>query len=83
MEAPSFVSRARIALHSAAAKAERVLTDWKSDLDCELSPPKEFKNESPTREGESKSIDEVKHSKWMPANLRSSKNGRKDLRIYD
>ncbi|KAK8527210.1 hypothetical protein V6N13_085063 [Hibiscus sabdariffa] len=69
MEAPSFVSRARIAFHSAAAKAERVLTDLKSDLDCELSPPREFKNESPTREGESKSIDEIKHSKWMPANL--------------
>ncbi|KAK4804884.1 hypothetical protein SAY86_004701 [Trapa natans] len=29
---PSFVSRARTALHSAAAKAERVLTDIKSDL---------------------------------------------------
>ncbi|KAL4271982.1 hypothetical protein GQ457_13G002130 [Hibiscus cannabinus] len=70
MEAPSFVSRARLAFHSAAAKAERVLTDLKSDLDCELSYPKEFKNESPTRDGESKkSIHEVKHSKWMPANL--------------
>ncbi|XP_039058785.1 rab3 GTPase-activating protein catalytic subunit-like isoform X2 [Hibiscus syriacus] len=69
MEAPSFVSRARIALHSAAAKAERVLTDLKSDLDCELSYPNEFKNESPTREDESKSIHEIKHSKWMPANL--------------
>ena len=32
MEAPSFVSKARTALHSAAAKAERVITDIKSDL---------------------------------------------------
>ncbi|KAE8688630.1 Rab3 GTPase-activating protein catalytic subunit isoform 5 [Hibiscus syriacus] len=75
MEAPSFVSRARIALHSAAAKAERVLTDLKSDLDCELSYPNEFKNESPTREDDSKALtfcqvlSMVKHSKWMPANL--------------
>ncbi|KAG4161638.1 hypothetical protein ERO13_D01G068300v2 [Gossypium hirsutum] len=69
MEPPSFVSRARIAFHSAAAKAERVLTDLKSDLDSDRLSPKEFKNESPTREAESKSIHEVKHSKWMPANL--------------
>ncbi|KAE8680227.1 Rab3 GTPase-activating protein catalytic subunit isoform 5 [Hibiscus syriacus] len=54
MEAQSLVSTARIALHSAAAKAERVLTDLKSDLNCELSSSKEFKNESPTRYDESK-----------------------------
>ncbi|KAF2314205.1 hypothetical protein GH714_024058 [Hevea brasiliensis] len=32
MEAPSFVSKARTAFHSAAAKAERVFTDIKSDF---------------------------------------------------
>lgn len=68
MESPSFVSRARFAFHSAAAKAERVLTDLKSDLDSDRLSPKEFKNESPTREAESKG---------------QSKNGKKDLRIYD
>ncbi|KAK6229743.1 Rab3GAP catalytic subunit [Theobroma cacao] len=70
MEAPSFVSKARTAFHSAAAKAERVFTDLKSDLDSDkLSPAKEFKNESLTNEGESKCIHEVKHSRWRPANL--------------
>ena len=31
MEAPTFVSKARMAFHSAAAKAERVLMDFKFD----------------------------------------------------
>ncbi|XVE50682.1 hypothetical protein DITRI_Ditri01bG0182900 [Diplodiscus trichospermus] len=69
MDAPSFVSKARTAFHSAAAKAERVFTDFKSDLDSDKLSPKEFKNEYPTNEGESKSIHEVKHSKWRPPNL--------------
>ncbi|XP_021288736.1 uncharacterized protein LOC110419927 [Herrania umbratica] len=70
MEATSFVSKARTAFHSAAAKAERVFTDLKSDLDSDkLSPAKEFKNESLTIEGESKCIHEVKHSRWRPTNL--------------
>ncbi|XVE80413.1 hypothetical protein DITRI_Ditri14bG0137600 [Diplodiscus trichospermus] len=69
MEAPSFVSKARTAFHSAAAKAERVFTDLKSDFDSDKLLPKEFKKEYPTNEGEYKSIHEVKHSRWRPANL--------------
>ncbi|OMO83495.1 Rab3 GTPase-activating protein catalytic subunit [Corchorus capsularis] len=69
MEATSFVSKARTAFHSAAAKAERVFTDFKSDLDSDKLSPKEFKHESLTIEGESKSIHEVKHSRWKPTNL--------------
>ncbi|XWS51841.1 hypothetical protein CRYUN_Cryun11dG0017200 [Craigia yunnanensis] len=74
MEAPSFVSKARTAFHSAAAKAERVLTD--SD---ELSP-KEFKKEDLTNEGESKSIHEVKHSRWQERfkNIRIGRKGVED-----
>ncbi|XVF03833.1 hypothetical protein REPUB_Repub05bG0026700 [Reevesia pubescens] len=69
MEAPSFVWKARTAFHSAAAKAERVFTDLTSDLDSDKLSLKEFKNESPSNEGESKSVHEVKHSRWKPANL--------------
>ncbi|OMP04374.1 Rab3 GTPase-activating protein catalytic subunit [Corchorus olitorius] len=69
MEGTSFVSKARTAFHSAAAKAERVFTDFKSDLDSDKLSPKEFKHESLTIEGESKSIHEVKHSRWKPTNL--------------
>ncbi|XVF77405.1 hypothetical protein PTKIN_Ptkin14bG0040400 [Pterospermum kingtungense] len=69
MEAPSFVSKARTAFHSAAAKAERVFTDFKSDLDSDRLSAKEFKNEYPTNEDESKSFHEVKHPRWRAANL--------------
>ncbi|KAB2086234.1 hypothetical protein ES319_A04G015400v1 [Gossypium barbadense] len=69
MAAPSFVSKARTAFNSAAAKAERVFTDFKSDFDSDKLLPKEFKNESLTNEGESKSFDEVKNSRWRPSNL--------------
>ncbi|MBA0722100.1 hypothetical protein Golax_009580, partial [Gossypium laxum] len=54
MAAPSFVSKARTAFNSAAAKAERVFTDFKPDFDSDKLLRKEFKNESLTNEGESK-----------------------------
>ncbi|KAK8643955.1 hypothetical protein V6N13_013232 [Hibiscus sabdariffa] len=69
MEAPSFVAKARTAFNSAAAKAERVFTDFKSDFDSGKLSSKEFRNESLTNEGEYKSFQEVKHSRWKPSNL--------------
>ncbi|KAK8490603.1 hypothetical protein V6N13_134102 [Hibiscus sabdariffa] len=69
MEAPSFVAKARTAFNSAAAKAERVFTDFKSDLDSDKLSSKEFRNESLTNEGGYKSFHEVKHSRWKPSNL--------------
>ncbi|KAM6553862.1 hypothetical protein CsatB_014624 [Cannabis sativa] len=58
MEAPnSFVSKARTALHSAAAKAERVFSDLKSDRDLDKQCPKNMiltHDESPISEEESK-----------------------------
>ncbi|KAK4852118.1 hypothetical protein QYF36_021256 [Acer negundo] len=65
MDHPSFVSKARTAFHSAAAKAERVFTDFKSDRDSEnLSPAENF-------EGELKGNNEEKHLhlRWRPANI--------------
>ncbi|KAL5735896.1 hypothetical protein ACOSP7_030357 [Xanthoceras sorbifolium] len=64
MEHPSFVSKARTAFHSAAAKAERVFTDFKSDRDSDkLSPTENF-------EGESKGNNEENHLhlRGRPAN---------------
>lgn len=68
MEAPSIVSRARTAFHSAAAKAERVFTDIKksdfsTDRDCDKQLPKFEKPDSPRDEGESKSYHEVRNAK--------------------
>ncbi|XP_022151309.1 uncharacterized protein LOC111019274 isoform X2 [Momordica charantia] len=76
MEAPppSFVSKARTAFHSAAAKAERVFFDFKSDrgdFDKRLpedlvTPPHE---QISTNEHEIKSHSEPKHSRWRPSNI--------------
>lgn len=57
----SFVSKARTAFHSAAAKAERVFTDLKSDLDSDKRSPKE--------DDESKEQHEVKPPRWRPAHI--------------
>ncbi|XP_048235075.1 rab3 GTPase-activating protein catalytic subunit isoform X2 [Ricinus communis] len=78
MEAPSFVSKARTAFHSAAAKAERVFTDIKSDFisdraDSDKQSPREsrkhLEDESVKNEGESKSNNEGRHLKWRPSNI--------------
>ncbi|PON62697.1 Rab3 GTPase-activating protein catalytic subunit [Parasponia andersonii] len=72
MEAPnSFVSKARTALHSAAAKAERVFSDLKSDRDSDKQSSnnsiKVAEDESPISEGESK-------LKWRPAPIRTKQD---------
>ncbi|KAI9108493.1 hypothetical protein K1719_020377 [Acacia pycnantha] len=71
METLSFVSKARTALHSAAAKAERVLSDLKSDRDPDKQSPNnltsEEKDESPRIEGESKLHSDLK--KWRPPHI--------------
>ncbi|CAN6976409.1 unnamed protein product [Brassica oleracea var. botrytis] len=59
----SFVSKARTAFNSAAAKAERVLTDLKSH--------REEEEEQPTRnQNYSKGVNEVKHQGWRTAHIR-------------
>ncbi|XP_062077673.1 uncharacterized protein LOC133782393 [Humulus lupulus] len=73
MEAPnSFVSKARTALHSAAAKAERVFSDLKSDRDLDRQSPKNLikvtEDESPISEGESKQL------KWRPAPIKTKQD---------
>ncbi|KAJ4844395.1 hypothetical protein Tsubulata_002359 [Turnera subulata] len=75
----SFVSKARTAFHSAAAKAERVLTDIKSDFKSDRSedsdkwsprePVKHFEAESLNNESESKSNNEGRHLRWRPSNI--------------
>ncbi|CAI0437265.1 unnamed protein product [Linum tenue] len=74
MESPSFASKARTAFHSAAARAERVLTDLKSDrsdADNKQSPREQRREQpekqSPRNESESKSNNEGKHLRWKPA----------------
>ncbi|XP_050368540.1 uncharacterized protein LOC126786684 [Argentina anserina] len=72
MESPSFVSKARTAFHSAAAKAERVLSDLKqpdrpdSDKTSPRSLAQQAEDESP---GESKSSNESRTLRWRPPNI--------------
>ncbi|KAJ4725116.1 Rab3 GTPase-activating protein catalytic subunit [Melia azedarach] len=76
MDPPSFVSKARTAFHSAAAKAERVFIDFKSDRDSEKQPA------SLQDEGESTGNHEVKHSqlKWRPARIGTKQDWQDRLR---
>ncbi|XP_011012104.1 PREDICTED: uncharacterized protein LOC105116436 isoform X1 [Populus euphratica] len=83
MESPSFVSKARTAIHSAAAKAEQVFTDIKSDFisdregpDSDKISPKESIKESgdkssPRNYSESKHKNEGKqqHMRWRPGKI--------------
>ncbi|CAN6560644.1 unnamed protein product [Malus baccata var. baccata] len=73
MESPSFVSKARTAFHSAAAKAERVLSDLKPDRDSDKQSPRNSIDyadyESPREDGESKGSHESKHLRWRPPNI--------------
>ncbi|XP_030542828.1 rab3 GTPase-activating protein catalytic subunit isoform X1 [Rhodamnia argentea] len=72
MEAPSFVSKARTAFHSAAAKAERVLADIKSDfkhdrdVDGKSPASLSIEDESPSESAESKAYHESKNLRWRP-----------------
>lgn len=73
MESPTFVSKARTAFNSAAAKAERVLLDFKSDRDQDKQSPnsltRQSQIESPSSDNESKLRGESKHIKWRPKNI--------------
>ncbi|KAK7300055.1 hypothetical protein RJT34_10887 [Clitoria ternatea] len=72
MEEPTFVSKARTAFHSAAAKAERVLFDFKSDRDHDKQSPKSLTTQqlpSPRDENDSKLCSESKHIKWRPPHI--------------
>ncbi|KAL9444509.1 hypothetical protein AB3S75_017656 [Citrus x aurantiifolia] len=80
MEPPSFVSKARTAFNSAAAKAERVFTDFKSDRDTD--------KQSSSLENDDDSTDqqEVRHPlpKWRHARIGTKQDwqGRfKNIRI--
>ncbi|KAL0750219.1 hypothetical protein Bca101_032222 [Brassica carinata] len=78
MDAPplSFVSKARTAFNSAAAKAERVFTDLKSD--------REEEQPSTRNENDSKEENEVKPQGWRTAHIRKKQewqNKLKNLRI--
>ncbi|KAL6205479.1 hypothetical protein ACLB2K_022738 [Fragaria x ananassa] len=66
MEPPSFVSKARTAFHSAAAKAERVLSDLKQPdrPDSDKTSPRSFAEDE-----ESKGLHESKASRWRPPNI--------------
>ncbi|KAK6934476.1 Rab3GAP catalytic subunit, conserved domain [Dillenia turbinata] len=73
----SFVSKARTAFHSAAAKAERVFTDFKHDHhrpeDCDKNLDRPVKSqselESPKREGDSKGNNQSKYLRWKPPSI--------------
>ncbi|KAK7316777.1 hypothetical protein RJT34_00493 [Clitoria ternatea] len=95
--ATSFVSKARNAFHSAAAKAERVLLDFKSDLDFDKQLHDDFGrqrgDESARNENESKLLNELKHIKWRPPNIGTKQDwqdrinnirkGRKEVEVTD
>lgn len=71
MEGESIVSKARTAFHSAAAKAERVLTDFKSDLrdeQCRKGPVSQFVGVLPS-EAEQKGSNELKQFRWKPPSI--------------
>uniref|UniRef100_A0A1J3CX78 Rab3 GTPase-activating protein catalytic subunit n=1 Tax=Noccaea caerulescens TaxID=107243 RepID=A0A1J3CX78_NOCCA len=73
---PSFVSKARTAFNSAAAKAERVFTDLKSDLEAE--------QQSTRNEDDHKEENDVKPQGWRTAHIRKTQewqNKLKNLRI--
>ncbi|KAI9115710.1 hypothetical protein K1719_013379 [Acacia pycnantha] len=67
----SFVSKARSAFHSAAAKAERVLVDLKSERGPDKESPDRLtgnpEDEAHQKEGDSKLDSELRHMKWRPA----------------
>jgi Rab3 GTPase-activating protein catalytic subunit len=97
MESPTFVSKARTAFHSAAAKAERVLLDFKSDRDQDKQSPDSFTRQSEIIESPSSANESSKppkhHIKWRPKNIgikqdwqekfRNIRIGRKEVEAED
>ncbi|RDX97105.1 Rab3 GTPase-activating protein catalytic subunit, partial [Mucuna pruriens] len=95
--ATSFVSKARTAFHSAAAKAERVLMDFKIDRDSDKQFHGELGrqrgDESAPSENESKFLNELKHIKWRPLHIgtkqdwqdriNNMRKGRKEVEVTD
>ncbi|KAH9606317.1 hypothetical protein KSS87_000232 [Heliosperma pusillum] len=71
----SIVSKARFAFHSAAAKAEQVLLDFKSDL----KDSDEFR-EVENSEFEQKAFNESKQSRWKPPSLGTKQEWHERLR---
>ncbi|XP_021852729.1 uncharacterized protein [Spinacia oleracea] len=75
MEGGSLVSKARTAFHSAAAKAERVLIDFKSDLkdsdeqQCRKNSGCQFEEVLSSSEAEKKGFNESKQSRWKPPSI--------------
>ncbi|XP_054818015.1 uncharacterized protein LOC129317687 [Prosopis cineraria] len=67
----SFVSKAKSAFHSAAAKAEQVLVDLKSERGPDKESPDALTRNpgdySTQNDGESKIHSELRHLKWRPA----------------
>ncbi|XP_044480912.1 rab3 GTPase-activating protein catalytic subunit-like [Mangifera indica] len=76
MDTPSFVSKARTAFNSAAAKAERVFTDFKSDRDSEKT------SRSLQNDGQSKGHNAAKHLDTLrkPASLGTKQDWQDRLR---
>ncbi|KAL2322678.1 hypothetical protein Fmac_027057 [Flemingia macrophylla] len=97
--ATSFASKARTAFHSAAAKAERVLHDFKIDRDSEKQLHehndcgRRSRDESVRSENESKFLNELKHIKWRPPHIgikqdlqdrfNNIRKGRKEVKVTD
>ncbi|XP_020230555.1 uncharacterized protein LOC109811275 [Cajanus cajan] len=95
--ATSFVSKARTAFHSAAAKAERVLHEFKIDRDSEKQLHDDCGrrrgDESARSENESKFLNELKHIKWRPPHIgikqdwqdriNNMRKGRKEVKVTD
>ncbi|XP_021755725.1 uncharacterized protein LOC110720935 [Chenopodium quinoa] len=86
MEGGSLVSKARTAFHSAAAKAERVLIDLKSDLkdsDEQLSKKSsgcQFEEVLSSSEVVKKGFNEPKQSRWKPPSIGTKQDWHERLR---
>jgi Rab3 GTPase-activating protein catalytic subunit len=81
----SIVSKARTAIHSAAAKAERVFTDIKkSDFSTDRDSDRQSTGlallDSSNHEGESKSCQEAKNSRWRPIPIKTKKDWQERLK---
>ncbi|KAK7305142.1 hypothetical protein VNO77_43042 [Canavalia gladiata] len=92
----SLVLKARIAFHSAAAKAERVIMDFKSDRDSDTQLndlETQHGDETVRHENESKLLNELKRIKWRPPHLgikqdwqdkiNNIRKGRKEVGVID
>ncbi|KAL2944726.1 Rab3 GTPase-activating protein catalytic subunit [Bienertia sinuspersici] len=84
MEGGSLVSKARTAFNSAAARAERVLIDFKSDHrdsdeQCRKVSGCEFEDVS-TSEVEKKSFNESKQFRWKPPSIGTKQEWHEKLR---